>query len=100
VFLCPVAASPAQLHDHEGERWERTIEVNGHRVPTTDQMFWAGISCFFLLPASVAPLGFTPSGLPIGVQIVGPQFGDRTTIEFARLMEQSWQGFVTPAGWD
>jgi amidase len=100
VFLCPAAASPAQPHDHAGERWERTMEVNGHRVPSTDQMFWAGISCFFLLPASVAPLGFTPSGLPIGVQIVGPQFGDRTTIAFARLMEQSWQGFVAPPGWD
>ncbi len=100
VFLCPAAASAAQPHDHEGQRWERTIEVNGRRVPTTDQMFWAGISCFFLLPATVAPLGFTPSGLPIGVQIVGPQFGDRTTIQFARLMEQSWQGFVAPPGWD
>jgi len=100
VFLCPAAASPAQPHDHEGERWERTIEVNGHRVPATDQMFWAGISCFFLLPATVAPLGFTPAGLPIGVQIVGPQFGDRTTIQFARLMEQSWQGFVAPPGWN
>ena len=62
VFLCPAAASPAQPHDHAGERWERTIEVNGHRVPTTDQMFWAGISCFFLLPATVAPLGFHADG--------------------------------------
>jgi len=100
LFLCPAAASAAQPHDHEGERWQRTIEVNGHRVPTTDQMFWAGISCFFLLPATVAPLGFTPGGLPVGVQIVGPQFGDRTTIEFARLMEQSWQSFVAPPGWN
>ena len=98
VFLCPAAASPAQPHDHAGERWERSIEVNGHRVPTTDQMFWAGISCFFLLPATVAPLGFAPSGLPVGVQIVGPQFGDRTTIQFARLMEKSWQAFVPPPG--
>ena len=100
VFLCPPAASAAQPHDHVGERWERTVEVNGHRVPTTDQMFWAGISCFFLLPATVAPLGFTPSGLPVGVQIVGPQFGDRTTIQFARLMERSWQAFDPPPGWD
>jgi amidase len=100
IFLCPAAAAAAQPHDHKGERWERTIEVNGHRIPATDQMFWAGISCFFLLPATVAPLGFTASGLPVGVQIVGPQFGDHTTIEFARLMEQSWQGFLAPPGWD
>jgi amidase len=46
VFLCPSAASPAQPHDHAGERWERQITVNGRRVLATDQMFWAGISCF------------------------------------------------------
>ena len=50
VFLCPAAASPAQPHDQQGERWERSITVNGHRVPATDQMFWAGISVF--LPAA------------------------------------------------
>ena len=67
VFLCPVGASPAQPHDHAGERWERSITVNGHRVPATDQMFWAGISGFFQLPATVAPLGFSPAGLPFGI---------------------------------
>jgi amidase len=100
VFLCPVAASPAQPHDHAGERWERRITVNSHRVPATDQMFWAGISCFYLLPATAAPLGFTTDGLPIGVQIVGAQYADRTTIQFARLLENAWQGFVPPAGWE
>ncbi len=96
VFLCPAGASPAQPHDHAGERWDRTIMVNGHRVPTTDQMFWAGISGFFLLPSTVAPLGFSPEGLPFGVQIVGPQYGDRTTITFARMLESAWQNFAMP----
>ncbi len=96
LFLCPAAANPAQPHDHRGERWERTIEVNGHRVPTTDQMFWAGMSSLFLLPATVAPLGFSPAGLPFGVQIIGPQYADRTTIAFARMLESAWQGFTPP----
>jgi amidase len=100
VFLCPVAASPAQPHDHVGERWERSITVNGHRVPATDQMFWSGISCFYLLPATAAPLGFSPDGLPIGVQIVGAQYADHTTIEVAKLLETAWQGFVPPPGWE
>ena len=100
VFLCPVAASPAQPHDHAGERWERCITVNNHRVPATDQMFWAGISCFYLLPATSAPLGFSPEGLPVGVQIVGAQYADRTTIQFAKLLETAWQGFVPPPGWE
>lgn len=100
VFLCPVAASAAPPHDQAGERWERTIIVNGRQVPTTDQMFWAGISGFYLLPATAAPLGFTAAGLPIGVQIVGPQYGDRQTIAVARLLEDAWQGFVRPPGRD
>ena len=100
VFLCPAAASPAQPHDHTGERWERHITVNGHRVLATDQMFWAGLSCFYLLPATVAPLGFTSDGLPVGVQIVGGQYADRTTIEFAKLLESAWQEFIPPPGWE
>jgi amidase len=99
LFLCPPAAGPAQPHDQTGERWERTIRVNGHAVPATDQMFWAGISGFYLLPATVAPLAAAPSGLPVGVQIVGPQHGDRATIAFAGWLEAAWRRFVPPSGW-
>jgi amidase len=96
LLLCPAAASAAFLHDHEGERYDRTIVVNDRRVPTTDQLFWAGYSGVAYLPSTVAPCGFTPGGLPVGVQIVGPQYGDRTCIELARLLEREFQGFVPP----
>ena len=66
VLLCPAAASAAFPHDQVGERHERTILVNGKRVPTTDQLFWAGYSGCFYLPATVAPIGLTPQGLPCG----------------------------------
>jgi amidase len=99
VLLCPTMASPAPPHDHT-EVLSRSINVNGHAVPFTDQLFWAGIASLCLLPATIAPLGFSPDGLPVGVQIVGPQYGDRTTIEVARLFEQLWQSFVPPPGWE
>jgi amidase len=99
LFLCPVASSAAWPHDHQGERHERVITVNGKRVPTTDQFFWAGYSGLFFLPASVAPIGFTRDGLPVGLQIVGPQYADRTCIEFARLLEREFHGFIPPAGY-
>jgi len=99
VLLCPPAASPAFPHDQAGQRHERSIDVNGKRVPVTDQMFWAGIAGFYLLPGTVAPLGLSASGLPFGVQIVGAQYDDRTTIEVARLLEKAWRGFVPPPGW-
>src|SRR6266478_7496053 len=93
LLLCPVASSAAFPHDHEGERYERTIAVNGRRVPAVDQLIWAGYSGMAYLPSTVAPCGFTPAGLPVGVQIVGPQYGDRTCIEFARLLEREFQAF-------
>ena len=96
VLICPAAASAAFPHDQQGERHERTITVNGKQVPTTDQLFWAGFSGVVYLPSTVAPAGFTPEGLPVGVQIVGPQYGDRTCIAVARMLEQDYQGFVPP----
>jgi amidase len=99
VFLCPVGATAAPTHDQAGERWERTVMVNGAPVKVTDQMFWAGISGFYLLPATAAPLGFTAETLPFGVQIVGRQYGDRQTIALARALETAWQGFVAPPGY-
>ncbi|NKB57534.1 MAG: amidase [Alphaproteobacteria bacterium] len=100
LLLCPVGASAAQPHDHEGERWERMVTVNNERVLTTDQLFWAGISGVVYLPASVAPAGLTRSGLPVGIQIIGPYLHDHTCIEFARLIEENFGGFVPPPGYD
>src|SRR5262244_1607694 len=96
LLLCPAASSAAFPHDHVGERHERTIEINGRRVPTTDQLFWAGYPGMAYLPGTVAPAGRTKAGLPVGIQIVGPQYGDRTCIQMARLLEREYQGFVPP----
>ncbi len=96
LLLCPVAGSAAFPHDQKGERHERTLIVNGKRVPVTDHLFWAGYTGVSYLPSTAAPSGFTPAGLPVGVQIVGPQYGDLTCLAFARLLEREFQGFVPP----
>jgi amidase len=100
VFLCPAAASAAFPHDHAGERPERTIPVNSGREPSTDQLFWAGLSGVVYLPAAVAPVGLTRSRLPCGLQIVGAFLHDRTCIDFARLVAQELGGFTQPPGYD
>ena len=99
VMLCPAATTTAFPHNQEGERWERMVTVNGKDQPGTDQMFWAGYSCCFYLPGTVAPIGFCDKGLPIGVQIVGPQYGDRTCIELAKLIEREYHAFSPPPGY-
>ncbi len=98
LLLCPAAASAAFPHDHKGERYQRTIEVNGHQVPTTDQLFWAGYMGVAFLPSTVAPIGFTREGLPVGLQIVAGHYRDRESIAFAGMLEQEYQAFVPPPG--
>jgi amidase len=99
VLLCPVIATPALPHMQDGETWERSVTVEGRTIPYNDLLFWPGLTCAFHLPASIAPLGLSRAGLPIGVQIAGPIGGDRTTIAVAELLEASWRAFVPPPGW-
>ncbi len=99
VLLCPPIATPALLHMQEGQTWERRYTVNGRSIPYNDMLFWPGLTCGYHLPATVAPLGVTASGLPVGVQIVGPLYGDRTTIAAAALLEQAGFAFTPPTGW-
>ncbi len=98
LMLCPAAASAAFPHDQQGERPDRTVEVNGRQVPTTDQLFWAGYPCASYLPGTVAPIGLTDAGLPVGVQIVGRRYDDLTCLQMAALIEQGYRRFTPPPG--
>jgi amidase len=100
LLLCPAGATAAFPHNQKGERWERMVSVNGKPQPSTTQMFWAGFMGMAGLPSTVAPAGLTPEGLPVGVQIVGPQYGDLTCLRLAQLLEKDYQGFVAPAGYE
>jgi amidase len=82
-------------HDH-AEMSARRLDVDGQSQPYTNHIMWAGPATGAGLPATVAPIGRTESGLPIGVQIIGPYLEDSTPIQFAQLMEQAFGGFVPP----
>ena len=88
VLLCPVDPCVALPHDHREPMALRTITVNGAERPYLDVIGWIALASMAHLPATAAPVGLTPGGLPVGIQIVGPQYEDRTTIDFAcRLAE-------------
>jgi amidase len=97
VLLVPVAATAAFPHDHNPDRGARRVIVNGKPSPHVD-IIWAGVASLSYLPATAAPIGLTPSDLPVGLQIIGPEGEDPTTIEFARLMAEEIGGFVAPPG--
>jgi aspartyl-tRNA(Asn)/glutamyl-tRNA(Gln) amidotransferase subunit A len=51
---------------------------------------WASFSYPFNFtgqPATTVPAGFTPGGLPVGLQIVGRRFADLTVLQAARAFE-------------
>ncbi len=98
VLVCPITATPAFPHD-QTEYGARTLEVNGETVPYFQQLFWAGFATVSYLPSTVFPTGLSKDGLPIGLQVIGAEFDDHTTIEFARLMAQEIGGFQPPRGY-
>jgi Asp-tRNA(Asn)/Glu-tRNA(Gln) amidotransferase A subunit family amidase len=99
LLLCPVYPLAPHAHFDEGTD-TRTYRVNGKPVTHGDLLFWAGMTGVAYLPSTAAPAGFTDSGLPGGVQIVGPHFGDRSTFAFAQLLEKEWQPYIPPKGYD
>jgi len=96
LLITPVATSPAFLHNQQGERWERMLQVNGQDQPHTDSLFWAGYPGVVGLPATAIPIGKSPSGLPVGAQIIGNTFADPLCLDMARWLETEWCGFAPP----
>jgi amidase len=96
VVVCPAMPTPAFAHDHSPDPWSRRIAIDGESYDYADQLVWAGLATVPGLPATVAPIGQSAEGLPIGVQILGPLYEDATPIRFAELLERELGGFVAP----
>jgi aspartyl-tRNA(Asn)/glutamyl-tRNA(Gln) amidotransferase subunit A len=57
-----------------------------------DWLPWASFSYPFNFtgqPAATVPAGFTPAGLPVGLQIVGRRFAETTVLQAAAAFEQA-----------
>ena len=83
VCLVPPTPTVAIPHDH-AEQAERTFELDGKQRPYWELGGWISLAGVAYLPSTVAPVGRSPEGLPIGVEIVGPYLEDRTGIFVAR----------------
>ncbi|MFI6223934.1 amidase [Nocardia salmonicida] len=96
AVVCPITPTPAFPHDHDPDLLGRRIDIDGVEYPYLDQLVWAGLATMPGLPATAIPTGLSPEGLPVGVQLIGPMFEDRTPLRLAELLEQKIGGFRAP----
>jgi amidase len=100
AVICPIMPTPAFPHDHSSTPDQRRINIDGKDYPSTDQLACPGIANLTGLPATAVPIGRSPEGLPVGVQIVGPWLEDRTPLKLAELIEREFGGFAPPPAFD
>ncbi|MGO9227989.1 MAG: amidase [Bryobacteraceae bacterium] len=89
VLLCPVTSIPAFRHD------ERTWNVEGRAVEYLDAVRHTQWFNALAAPAAVVPVGRSPEGLPIGVQIVARPFQDETALGIAAVVDAAF-GYRPP----
>jgi Asp-tRNA(Asn)/Glu-tRNA(Gln) amidotransferase A subunit family amidase len=78
ILLCPTVAGQTAVVGHQGT-------VNGVETP-----FWAPFTGPYNLtrnPAGTVPVGFTADGMPVGLQVIGPQHADVAVLRTIAVLE-------------
>ena len=89
VLLCPVASIPAFRHD------ERVWTIDDGSIYYLDAMRYSQWFNALACPAAVIPVGRSPEGLPIGVQIAARPFEDEAALGVAALVDAAF-GYRPP----
>ena len=89
VLLCPVCSVPA--FKHGDRRWT----VEGKPVEYLDAMRYTQWFNTLGAPAAVVPVGSSPEGLPIGVQIAARPFEDELALGIAGVLDREF-GYKPP----
>ncbi|MFO1217142.1 MAG: amidase family protein [Burkholderiaceae bacterium] len=72
------------------------LMVDGRSVPYARGLFFPHTSTLAGQPALSCPVGLSPEGLPLAVQLIGPYLEDATIIRFGELLAREIGGFVPP----
>jgi amidase len=90
ILICPVASVPAFVHG------EREWTIDGTHVEYLDAMSYTQWFNVLGNPAAVVPVGRSPEGLPIGVQVVGRPFEEELVLSVAGAIERGCGGYAPP----
>lgn len=89
VLLCPVASIPAFRPG------ERSWGIDGQTVAYLDAVRHTQWFNVLAAPAAVVPVGQSPEGMPIGVQIVARPFEDEVALGVAAIVDAAF-GYHPP----
>jgi amidase len=83
LLLAPVGATPAFSHG------SLKLKVGEQSIGTFRAFSYCQAFNVFDLPVVVVPVGCSPEGLPIGVQIVGRPFAEKTVLAAAAVIQSA-----------
>ncbi len=96
VILAPIAPVTAFTHDHRPFARRTLTGSDGRAIPYNAMLNWIALATALHLPATTVPAGPAASGLPVGVQLIGPPGADARTLAVAQAIDENVRGFSSP----
>lgn len=86
VVLAPTLGVTAFPLTDQPDWNARHLMIDGEKTRFGEQLAFAGLATFPGLPSTAVPLAKDADGMPTGMQIMGPPYGDRITLSFAEKL--------------
>ncbi len=96
AIVMPISMVPAFPHLQQPSFAERVLKLDGRDVPYPGLLNWISVATALHAPALAVQAGRTASGLPVGVQLVGPWGGEDRLFDLAAALERQTGGFTAP----
>jgi amidase len=91
IAVCPISATAAFPIGTE------VLEIDGREYEEIELFSMSTYVNAMSLPAAAVPVGRTPDGLPIGVQVIGRRYREMEVLAVAKELEQALGGWIIPA---
>jgi amidase len=96
AIIAPCAPVAAFRHDHGPLPLRSLTHSDGTRHAYLSLLDWSALPIVCGLPATAIPIGQTPEGLPVGIQVIGPKGSDSRILAIAEAIELALGGFRPP----